>query len=165
MRYLFTFVCALALSVIPLVGCGEDGGGIEADACADWPGDWAVSSVSCDGVVQPDFDSGIEFRFAANCTGETVLMMSATCEETIQTTFTPGDGDTTSVDFGANTCSAECTNRECEMIADAAQPYAATVTVSSDTWTMTALTTEQMLVDEIALCQLGQTMVVVAVPK
>ncbi|MBW2381864.1 MAG: hypothetical protein JRG70_20430 [Deltaproteobacteria bacterium] len=155
-------IFVLALGVM---GCGEDGGGGEADACADWAGDWAVSSISCDGVVQPGFDSGIEFRFAANCTGETVLMISATCEEIIQMTFTPGDGDTASVDYGANTCSAECASHECEVIADAAQPYAATVTVSGDTWTMTALTSEQMFVDEISLCQVGQTMVVVAVPK
>ena len=26
MRYVFGFMCALVLSVIPLVGCGEDGG-------------------------------------------------------------------------------------------------------------------------------------------
>lgn len=163
MRYVFGFMCALALSVIPLVGCGEDGGG--PDACADWVGAWTLSSLSCDGVVQPGFDSGVDLRFAANCTGETVLMISATCEEVIQMTFTPGAGDTTSVDYGANTCSAECASQECEMIADAAQPYAATVTVSGDTWTMTALATQQMVADEITPCEVGETMVVVAVPK
>ena len=175
MRYLFTFICVLALG---LMGCGQDlgpvggsggdggsGGSAGTEGCADWVGDWAVSSISCDGVAQPGFDSGIEFRFAANCTGETVLMISATCEEIIQMTFTPGVGDTTSVDYGANTCSAECASHECELIADAARPYAATVTVSGDTWTMTALTTEQMVVDEISACQVGQTMVGVAVPK
>ena len=162
MRVLFAFICVLALGVM---GCGEDGGDGEADACADWAGDWAVSSISCDGVAQPGFDSGIELRFAANCTGETVLMISETCEEIIQMTFTPRAGDTAIVDYGANTCGAKCTNRECEMIADAAQPYAATVTVSGDTWTMTALTSEQMFVDEISPCQVGQIMVAVAVPK
>ena len=35
MRYVFGFMCALVLSAIPLVGCGEDAGGGEADACAD----------------------------------------------------------------------------------------------------------------------------------
>jgi hypothetical protein len=162
MRCLFGFICVLALGVM---GCGEDGGGGQADACADWAGDWAVSSISCDGVVQSGFDSGIELRFAANCTGETVLMMSATCEEIIQMTFTPGDGDTTSVDYGANTCSAECASHECEMIADAAQPYAATVTISGDTLTMTALATAQLVSDGFTPCEVGQTMVVVAVPK
>jgi len=67
MRYVFGFMCALVLSVIPLVGGGEEGGG--ADVCADWAGDWAVSVISCDGVVQPGFDSGVDLRFAANCTG------------------------------------------------------------------------------------------------
>ena len=158
MRYLFGFLCVCALGVM---GCG----GGEADACADWAGDWAVSSISCDGVVQPGFDSGIELRFAANCTGETVLMISATCEEIIQMTFTPGAGDTTSVDYGANTCSAECASHECWMIADAAQPYAATVTISGDTWTTTALATAQMVSDEFTPCEVGQTMVTVAVPR
>ena len=139
--------------------------GASRDACADWVGDWAVGSISCDGVVQPGFDSGIEFRFAANCTGETVLTISETCEEIIQMTFKPGTGDTTSLDYGANTCSDECAGDECEMITDAAQPYAATVTISGNTWTMTALATEQMVADEITPCEVGETMVVVAVPK
>ena len=158
MRYLLGFTLVLALGVM---GCG----GGEADACADWAGDWAVSSISCDGVVQPGFDSGIELRFAANCTGETVLMISATCQEIIQMTFTPGAGDTTSVDYGANTCSAECASNECVTIADAAQPYAATATISGDTWTMTALATQQMVSDEFTPCEVGQTMVTVAVPR
>ena len=162
MRYLFGFVCVLALGVM---GCGEDGGGGKADACADWAGDWAVSSISCDGVVQPGFDSGIELRFAANCTGETVLMLSETCEEIIQMTFASGAGDTTIIDNGANTCSAECASHECEATADAAQPYAATISVSDNAWTATALTTAQMVSDEFTACEVGQTMVIAAVPK
>jgi len=162
MRYLFGFMCLLALGVMPLVGCGEDA---KAEDCADWAGDWTISSMSCDGVVQPGFDSGIELRFAANCTGETVLTISETCEETIQMTFTSGAGDTTIVDNGATTCSAECASQECEATADAAQPYAATITVSDNAWTSTALTTAQMVSDEFTPCEVGQTMVVVAVPK
>jgi hypothetical protein len=149
--------------VAPLVGCGEDGGGGEAEGCADWVGDWTVSSLSCDGVVE--FDSGIDLRFAADCTGETVLMNSATCEEIIQMTFTPGAGDTTSLDNGAITCRGECASHECEATADAAQPYAATITVSDSAWTATALTTAQMVSDEFTPCEAGQTMVLVAVPK
>ena len=80
-------------------------------------------------------------------------------------TFTPGAGDTTIVDNGANTCGAECASHECEAIADTAQPYAATVTVSGDTWTATALVTQQMVSDEFTPCEVGQTMVTVAVPR
>ena len=150
MRYLFGFICVLAVSVM---GCGQalgpmggaGGGGVGGDggqggvggtggseACADWAGDWSLSSVSCDGVVEPGLGSGVDLRFAANCTGETVLMISATCDEIIQMTFTPGAGDTTSIDHGAITCSGECASHECEAIADAAQPYAATITVSDN---------------------------------
>ena len=184
MRYLLGFICVLALGVM---GCGQDlgpvagaggSGGVGGDggtggtagtggngACADWAGDWTVSSISCDGVVQPGFDSGVDLRFAANCTGETVLMISATCEEIIQMTFTPGAGDSISVDNGAITCSAECASHECEAIADAAQPYAATIIVSDNAWTATALTTAQMVSDEFTPCEAGQTMVTVAVPR
>ena len=162
MRYLFGFMCVCALGVVPLVGCGEDA---EAGECADWVGDWTISSMSCDGVVQPGFDSGIELRFAANCTGETVLMLSETCEEIIQMTFASGAGDTTIIDNGANTCSAECASHECEATADAAQPYAATISVSDNAWTATALTTAQMVSDEFTACEVGQTMVIAAVPK
>lgn len=161
-RCLFGFLCVCASGVMPLVGCGEDGGG---DACADWVGDWTVSSISCDGVGVVELDSGIDLRFAADCTGETVVMISATCEEIIQMTFTPGAGDTTNVDNGATTCSAECASDECEATADAAQPYAATITVSENAWTATALTTAQMVSDEFTPCEVGQTMVTVVVPK
>jgi hypothetical protein len=68
-RYLFGLMCVLALGVMPLVGCGEDGGGGEAEECADWVGDWTVGSISCDGVGVVGLDSGIDLRFAANCTG------------------------------------------------------------------------------------------------
>jgi hypothetical protein len=172
MRYLFGFMCVLALGVM---GCGQglgpmggaggggDGGTGGSEACADWAGDWALSSVSCDGVVE--LLSGVDLRFAANCTGETLIMITATCEEIIQMTFTPGAGDTTSIDHGAITCSGECASHECEAIADAAQPYAATITVSDNAWTSTALTTAQMVSDEFTPCEAGQTMVVAAVPK
>jgi hypothetical protein len=181
MRYLFGFICVLALGVM---GCGQGlgpmggagGGGVGGDggqdgvggtggseACADWAGDWALSSVSCDGVVE--LLSGVDLRFAANCTGETLIMITATCEEIIQMTFTPGAGDTTSIDHGAITCSGECASHECEAIADAAQPYAATITVSDNALTLTALATAQMVSDEFTPCEAGQTMVGAAVPK
>ena len=160
-RYVVGFMCVLALGV---VGCSEDGGG-EPGECADWAGDWTLSSMSCDGVVQPGFDSGIELSLAANCTGETVLMISETCEEIIQMTFTSGVGDTTIVDNGATACSAGCSSQECEATADAAQPYTATISVSDNAWTATALTTAQMVSDEFTPCEVGQTMVSVAVPR
>jgi hypothetical protein len=146
-------------------GAGGDGGTGGSEACADWAGDWSLSSVSCDGVVEPGLGSGVDLRFAANCTGETVLMNSATCDEIIQMTFTPGAGDTTSIDHGAITCSGECASHECEAIADAAQPYAATITVSDNAWTSTALTTAQMVSDGFTPCEVGQTMVTTGVPK
>ena len=179
MRYLFGFLCVCALGVMPLVGCSEtsgdggnggtagdggsggEGGSGGVGACADWAGDWTLTSVSCDGVASDI--TGVELSVAADCTGETVIMISATCEEIIQMTFTPGAGDTTIVDNGAITCSGECASHECEVIADAAQPYAATVTVSGDTLTLTALTTQQMVSDEFTPCEVGQTMVSVAV--
>lgn len=175
MRCLLGFLGVCALGMMPLVGCSEtagDGGSGGSGgtagtggvgACADWAGDWVITSVLCDDVASDI--TGVEFSVAADCTGETVLMISATCEEIIEMTFTPGAGDTTSVDYGANTCSAECASHECWLIADAAQPYAATVTVSDDTWTATAPVTQQMVSDEFTPCEVGQTMVTVAVPK
>ncbi len=162
MGILFTFMCVLALGVM---GCSEGGGGGEDGECADWAGDWTIGSMSCDGVVQPGFDSGIELSLAANCTGETVLMISETCEEIIQMTFTSGDGDTTLVDNDATSCSAECVSQECEATADAAQPYVATISVSDNAWTATALTTAQMVSDEFTPCEVGETMVTVAVAR
>lgn len=62
-------------------------------------------------------------------------------------------------------CSTECARDECVPTADTAQPYAATIAVSDNTLTATALTTAQMVSDESTACEAGQTMVTVAVPK
>ena len=84
MRYLFGCLCVCALGVFPLVGCsetsGDGGSGGSAGSggsggCADWAGEWTLSSVSCDGVggSVPDVD----FSLAANCTAEQILTESA----------------------------------------------------------------------------------------
>ena len=82
----------------------------------------------------------------------------------MQMTFTAEAGDATIFDAGAITCSPGC-GGECEATADSGQPFAATITVSDNTWTLTALTTAQMVSDELGLCQIGQTYVVVAGAK
>ena len=80
----------------------------------------------------------------------------------MQLTFTRETGDTTIVDTGAITCGAECTD-ECEPMADVGLPYSATRIVTDDTWTVTAVVTQQMVSDEITPCEAGQTMVTVAI--
>jgi len=163
MRYVFGFLCVCALGVMHLVGCGEDGGGGEGDACADWAGDWTVTSISCDDVAANTPD--IEFRVAGDCSGEAIIGTSDTCTVTNQLTVTRETGDTTTLDTGTVTCSAECTADECQPLADGAMPYSATLIVTDDTWTLTALTTQQMVADDVTPCEVGETMVTVAVPK
>ena len=168
MRSLFGLVSVCALGLVPLVGCGDssadggNGGSGGTGGCADWAGDWTVSSVSCDGLA--DELPSVEFALAADCTGEMILTQNATCQSTMQMTFMAAAGDATIVDAGAITCSPGCEG-ECEATADGGQPFAATITVSDNTWTLTALTTEQMFSDELSLCQIGQTYVVVADAK
>ncbi|MGB5312451.1 MAG: hypothetical protein WBM57_15220 [Woeseiaceae bacterium] len=157
MRYVVGFLCVCALGALPLVGCGG-----EADACADWAGDWIVSSVSCDGVAEEL--ASVEFALAADCTGEMILTQNTTCQSTMQMTFMAAAGDATIVDAGTITCSPGC-GGECEATDDGGQPFAATISASANTWTLTTLTTAQMFSDELSLCQIGQTYVVVAVPK
>lgn len=160
MRYLWGFMCVSALGMVPLFGCGETGG--ESEDCADWAGEWTVSNVSCDGVAE-ELPS-VEFALTADCTGEMILTQNTTCQSTMQMTFMAAAGGATIVDAGAITCSPGCEG-ECEATADGGQPFAATITVSDNTWTLSALTTAQMFSDDLSLCQIGQTYVVVAVPK
>jgi hypothetical protein len=180
MRYLFGLICVLALGVMPMVGCSETAGaggsgGAAGDGgsggtagngggggCADWAGEWTLDSVSCDDVAEtaPDAD----YSFAANCTGEMIITESATCEITVQMTFMPEAGGTTS-DLGAVTCSAGCTADECQATADWGQPYATTISRSGDTLTSTTLVTAQMVSDEVTGCQAGETQVSVLVAK
>ena len=178
MRYLFGFICVLALSVM---GCSEtagdggsggtagDGGGGGGSAgsggtggCADWAGEWTLSSISCDGVAEsvPDID----FSLAANCTAEQILTESAICESTAQFVFIPEAEDTT-VDPGAVTCSAGCAVDQCKATADWGQPYTSTISRSGDTLTSTTLVTVQMVSDEVTPCQAGETQVSVLVAK
>jgi hypothetical protein len=170
MRYLIGFVFVLTLAVMGCTettgtggmagdgGTGGDGG--TTGACADWAGDWANTGTSCDDVSQ-DVPS-IEYSFAADCTGEAIIAHSETCDGIMQVTFTRETGDTTIVDTGAITCGAECTD-ECEPMADRGLPYSATRIVTDDTWTLTAVVTQQMVSDEITPCEAGQTMVTVAI--
>jgi hypothetical protein len=171
MRYVLGFVCVLALG---LMGCSEtsgtggsagDGGsggdGGTTGACADWAGEWVNTSTLCDEEAQ-DVPS-IEYSFAADCTGEAFVANSDTCEGITQLTFTPETGDTTVVDPGAHTCGAGCATGECEPAADEGLPYSATRIVTDDTWTLTAVVTQQMVSDEITPCEAGQTMVSSAV--
>ena len=131
MRYLFGCLCVCALGVFPLVGCsetsGDGGSGGSAGSggsggCADWAGEWTLSSVSCDGVggSVPDVD----FSLAANCTAEWILTESAICESTAQFVFIPEAEDTT-VDPGAVTCSAGCTVDQCQARPTGASPIRA----------------------------------------
>jgi hypothetical protein len=161
MRFVFALLCVCTLGVMHSVGCGEDGG--EADACADWAGDWIVTSISCDDIAANTPD--IEFRVAADCTGEGIIGASDTCTVTNQVTFTRETGDSTTLDIGAVTCSGECTAHDCQPLADGAMAYSATLIVTDDTWTLTALTTQQMVADEVTPCEAGETMVTVAVAK
>jgi hypothetical protein len=170
MRYLFGVLCVCALGVIPLVGCSETGGdggsggtaGTGGNgACVDWAGEWTLSSISCDGV--PHDASGVDYTFAADCTGE--MVFTGTCETTTQLTFIPQAGGTIIFDAGAITCSAGCTDDECQPTADAGQPYTGTLVVTDNAWTYTALVTAQMVSDELTPCQAGETMVAVAVPR
>ena len=171
MRYLFGCLCVCALGVFPLVGCsetsGDGGSGGSAGSggsggCADWAGEWTLSSVSCDGVggSVPDVD----FSLAANCTAEQILTESAICESIAQFVFIPEAEDTT-VDPGAVTCSAGCTVDQCQATADWGQPYTSTISRSGDTLTSTTLVTAQMVSDEVTGCQAGETQVSVLVAK
>jgi hypothetical protein len=160
-RYVIGFLCVYALGVMPSVGCGETSGDGESEDCADWVGDWTLSSLSCDGV--PEDASGVDYSFAADCTGEMVFV--GACETTTQLTFTPQAGDTMIFDAGAVTCSAGCTEDECQPTADGGQPYTGTFVVADDIWTGTAVVTAQMVSDELTPCQVGETMVAIAVPK
>jgi hypothetical protein len=152
---------AFGLAVcLALVSCGTGGDG--DGACADWAGEWTLSSISCDGVAEsvPDAD----LSFAANCTAEQILTESAICERTAQFVFMPEAKDTT-VDPGAVTCSAGCTVDQCQATADWGQPYTSTISRSGDTLTSTTLVTAQMVSDEVTPCQAGETMVSVLVAK
>lgn len=177
MRYFVGFLCVCALGMVPLLGCSEtagnggsggtggDGGSAGSGGtggCADWVGEWTLSSVSCDDVAElvPD----INYSFAANCTAEMIITESATCESTIQMIFTPEAGDTT-VDLGAVTCGAECTANECQAMADWGQPFTSTISRSDNTLTITSLATAQMVSDEVTPCQAGETQVSVLVAK
>jgi len=160
MRWAFGFLCICTLGVMPLVGCGDDDGGTEG--CADWAGQWAASSVSCDGVAVSI--PSIDYVFAADCTGEMIFTQSATCESTIQMIFTPRAAETI-VDPGAVTCSAECTASECQGMADWGQPFTSTISRSGDTLTVTTLTTAQMVSDDVTPCQVGETQISVLVAK
>ena len=170
MRCFIGLVCVLALSVMPIVGCSETGdggsGGTAGNGggggCADWAGEWTLSSISCDGVGEavPDID----YSFAADCAGEIIITESAICESTVQITFMPEAGDTTS-DLGAVTCSAGCTADECQATANWGQPHATTISRSGDTLTNTSLVTAQMVSDEVTPCQAGETQVSVLVAK
>ena len=160
MRYLFGFLGVCALGMVPLVGCSESSG--DGD-CADWAGDWTITGISCDDVAASTPD--IEFRVAADCSGEAIIGSSAACTVTNQLTFMRETGDTTTLDTGTVTCSAECTADECQPLADGATPYSATLVVTDDTLTLTALTTQQMVADEVTPCEAGETMVSVAVRK
>ena len=150
---------ALGLGVcLALVSCGTDGDG----ACADWAGEWTFGSASCNGATVSDFPAN--YIFAANCTAETIITESATCEITHQITFLPEAGDTT-VDPGAVTCSAGCTVDQCQATADWGQPYTSTISRSGDTLTSTTLVTAQMVSDEVTGCQAGETQGSVLVAK
>ncbi|MGB5367626.1 MAG: hypothetical protein WBM75_18805 [Polyangiales bacterium] len=158
MRYLFGVLCVCALGAMPLVGCSDGGSG----ACADWAGEWTLGSVSCDDVAETAPD--IEYSFAANCTGEMIISDSATCESTVQITFTPEAGDTT-FDLGAVTCSAGCTEDRCQATDSWGQPFTSTISRSDDTLTIASLVTVQMVSDEVTPCQVGKTQVSVLVAK
>ena len=181
MRFFTSLVLALALGAM---GCGETAGtggsggdgGAAGDGgsggtagtggngvCADWAGDWTTTNISCDDVAANTPD--IEFRVAGDCSGEAIIGTSDTCTVTNQLTVTRETGDTTTLDTGTVTCSAECTADECQPLADGAMPYSATLIVTDDTWTLTALTTQQMVADDVTPCEVGETMVTVAVPK
>lgn len=174
MRYFVGCLCVCALGMVPLLGCSEtagnggsggtagNGGSGGTRGCADWAGEWTLSSVSCDDVAEsvPDADSSI----AANCTGEQIFTESATCESTAQFVFIPEAEDTT-VDPGAVTCSAGCTVDQCQATADWGQPYTSTISRSNTTLTSTTLVTDQMVSDEVTPCQAGETMVSVLVAK
>jgi len=165
MRYLFGFLSVCALGAIPLVGCGESDGAGACDSTV-LAGEWTVSSVSCDGVAHSV--PSLDYILAANCTGETVITVSATCEITTEFTFT---FEAEAVDPGAITCSAGCAADECQATADGGQPYTSTGFVSSNTWTSTTWVTEQLISDaqlisdELIPCQAGEIFVVEAVRK
>ncbi len=180
MRYLIGLICVLALGVMPLVGCsdeetidgtggtgGEGGEGGEGGTggnglCAELRGDWTLSAVSCDGV--PEDASGIDYRFADDCTGEMIITESANCEATVQITFLPAAMATT-VDLGAVTCGAGCMPGECQETADWGQPYESSISHSGDTWTSTTVVTAQMVSDQVTPCEVGETMVSVLTVK
>jgi hypothetical protein len=162
MRYLFGVLCVCALGVIPLLGCSETAGNGGDGGCADWAGEWTLGTVSCDDVAETVRD--IDYSFAANCTGEMIITDSATCESTVQITFLPEAGDTTS-DLGAVTCSAGCTEDRCQATADWGQPFTSTISRSGDTLTITSLVTVQMVSDDVTPCQAGETQVSVLVAK
>ena len=103
MRYLLGLMCVSALGMVPLFGCGETGGDGESEDCADWAGEWIVSSLSCDGVAE-ELPS-VAFAFTADCNGEMLLTQNTTCQSTMQMTFMAEAGDATIFDAGAITCS------------------------------------------------------------
>lgn len=177
MRSLFGFICVCTLAGFPLTGCGDSdgtagtggtaGSGGSAGSggnggCADWAGEWTLSSVSCDGVGEsvPDVDFGL----ARNCTAEQILTESAICESVTRFVFIREAEDTT-VDPGEVTCSAGCTSDECQATADWGQPYTSTISRSGNTLTNTTLVTAQMVSDEVTPCQAGETQVSVLVAK
>jgi len=144
---------AFGLAVcLALVSCGTGGDG--DGACADWAGEWTFGSASCDGVTVSDYP--LDSTIAANCTAETIVTESATCEITFQVTFLPEAGDTT-VDPGAVTCSAGCTVDQCQATADQGQPYTSTISRSGNTVTSTTLVTAQMASDGVTPCPVGLT--------
>ena len=166
MRCLFGLVCVCALGAVPLVGCGDssadggNGGSGGTGGCADWAGEWTLSTVSCDGVAgsPPDADVTI----AANCTAEQIFTESATCQGTSQFVLIP-EGEDATVDLGEVTCSTGCTVDQCQATTDWGQPYTSTISRSGNTLTSTVLVTDQMVSDEVTPCQAGETMVSVSV--
>ena len=152
---------AFGLAVcLALVSCGTGGDG--DGACADWAGEWTFGSASCDGVTVSDYP--LDSTIAANCTAETIVTESATCEITFQVTFLPEAGETT-VDPGAVTCSEGCTVDQCQATADQGHPYTSTISRSGNTVTSTTLVTAQMASDGVTPCPAGLTLVTVLVAK